>query len=521
MAEFVNYKVDLMLKDGTKSTGIITHVDSQQITLGNAIQSLNPQEIIANLKVNSNQIADLKVIQLPPNFTKESKRKSKKNTSAAAANNNIGEDETVTHGRGAGTPKPGNVPNSRSNTPRIRSKPIQSSAGSIDWMNDESETQSAAGTDFDFEANLAMFDKKSVFADFQRKDNISKSERLVGHNKLEYVNKNKKKDKYDIDEMVLEKNRVDNWENIGTTTSQLETPVMQSTIFGHKDSNVKLIRSGTLSTVALASPVQLLEIERLSSEAYGITPNIMTEICATNLSQLIVDSILGGSSRLSNKLNHNLPPLVLLLIGSSRCSSRAFATGRHLSNHGVRVLAFVIQNEDLDSELQNQWKLFETLGGKVIMSNVHELLDIINNQLDTPVELIIDALQGYDDHLEDIFYRDEDQRNLASLVKWCNEPQQQNKIMSLDIPSGIDGGSGTLLDHSLKLDCRWCISMGLPLSGLILAYKNGHMDSSTVLHYLIDVGIPNKVYSSKGNLRKFDKSWYCAESNIKLEIASD
>ena len=101
------------------------------------------------------------------------------------------------------------------------------------------------------------------------------------------------------------------------------------------------------------------------------------------------------------------------------------------------------------------------------------MLDIINNQPDTPVEIIIDALQGYDDHLEDTFYQDEDQATLRKLMKWCNEPQQQNKIMSLDIPSGVDGGSGTLLDDSLKLNCRWCISMGIPLSGIILAYKMG------------------------------------------------
>lgn len=44
----------------------------------------------------------------------------------------------------------------------------------------------------------------------------------------------------------------------------------------------------------------------------------------------------------------------------------------------------------------------EKSGGKVITSNVDDLLNIINHQLDTPVELIIDALQGYDDHLEDI-----------------------------------------------------------------------------------------------------------------------
>ncbi|RCK55587.1 Enhancer of mRNA-decapping protein 3 [Candida viswanathii] len=222
---------------------------------------------------------------------------------------------------------------------------------------------------------------------------------------------------------------------------------------------------------------------------------MMAEVCAINLSQLMMESVLGGASRLSNKKNHNLPPLVLLLIGSSRGGSRAFATGRHLTNHGVRVLAFMINTDEVDSDLQQQWKLFELSGGKVVIGNVLELLDIVNNQLDTPVEVIIDALQGYDDHLEDVFYQEEDQTTLRKLVKWCNEPQQQNKIMSLDIPSGIDGGSGTLLDDSLKLNCR-CSA------------------DDEVIHYVVDIGIPNKVYSNKGNLRKFDKFWFSSEASL-------
>lgn len=323
--------------------------------------------------------------------------------------------------------------------------------------------------------------------------------------------------------MVLDQNRTDNWDNIGTaTTSKTGTPVVNQN--GYKDSqhqHLKLINANNLGNVALASPVQMLEIERLATDSFGITQAMMAEVCATNLSQLIMESILGGASRLSNKKNHNLPPLVLLLIGSARGGSRAFATGRHLTNHGVRVLAFMINTVEVDADLQQQWKLFESSGGKVVISNIIELLDIINNQLDTPVEIIIDALQGYDDHLEDTFYQDEDQATLRKLMKWCNEPQQQNKIMSLDIPSGVDGGSGTLLDDSLKLNCRWCISMGMPLSGIILAYKNGNMSlrDGDIVHYLVDVGIPNKVYSSKGNLRKFDKFWYCSEASIKLEVS--
>ncbi|KAK6459316.1 YjeF N-terminal domain-containing protein [Scheffersomyces xylosifermentans] len=561
MTEFINYRVDVTLKDGTKSTGTITHVDSSQISLGNAIQSFNPNHAIANLSVPSSNIADLKVIQLPPQLLKNAKGKAKNNNAKYTNNeNNPGEirpgstapllDDAIVFAKQGSVPPSkdahngndrssyntprGNYPNSRAGTPKLRSVKVQnhqnySTAGSVDpdW-GDESDVQEIKSAEFDFAANLAMFDKKSVFADFQKKDTVNPGDRLVGHNKVENVAK-QRKEKYDNDEMVLDTSRNDNWDNIGSASKKLSISerANNSTSNLHKDShlaatqNLKLVHADNLSPIPLASPVQLLEIERLSAESYGVSPSVMTEVCASNLSQLIANHVLGGSTRLSNKKNHNLPPLVLLLIGSSRCGSRAFATGRHLTNHGMRVLAFVINNEESDKNLTEQWTLFENCGGKIISSNVNELLNIINHQLDTPVELIIDALQGYDDHLEDVFYQEEDQQELRSLMNWCNEPHQSNKVMSLDIPSGIDGGSGTLSDDSLKLNCKWCISMGLPITGLILAYKNGHLESGDVQHYLIDVGIPNKVYSSKGNLRKFDKFWYSAESSIKLELSND
>ncbi|KAG2731944.1 hypothetical protein G9P44_005531 [Scheffersomyces stipitis] len=569
MTEFLNYRVDLFLKDGSKSSGTISEVNSNEITLSNAFQSFNPSKQLANLNINSSQIADLKVVQLPPDFYKKKKNGNGNSNNNGNNNNSISNnvnnngnngplDDAIVFAKATAvnnkenissgghndvnrsisrTPR-NNLATSRSNTPRMKSAKAaqnihhsyQSSAGSIadpDWGTG-SDVTNIKQEEFDFAANLAMFDKKSVFADFQKKDHVNPHDRLVGHNKVDNVNKIKK-EKYDNDEMVLEANKSDNWDNIGSASKRMSladrTGTSSANIFkdAHLAStqNLKLVHADNLSTIPLASPVQLLEIERLSAESYGISSAVMAEVCATNLSSLIAKSILGGSTRLSNRKNHNLPPLVLLLIGSARCGSRAFATGRHLTNHGVRVLAFLINSDDQDKDLLQQWKLFENCGGKIITSNVHELLDIVNHQLETPVELIIDALQGYDDHLEDVFFQDEDQQELRSLMKWCNEPHQQNKIMSFDVPSGIDGGSGTLSDDSLKLNSRWCVSMGLPITGLILAYKNGHLDSGDVQHYLIDVGIPNKVYSSKSNLRKFDKFWFSAESSIRLELSNE
>lgn len=563
MSEFLNYKVDLTLHDGSKSSGVITNVDNQQIVLSNAYQTTNPTQQLSNLKINSSQIADLKVVQLPPDMLKNGKNK-RNNTKSnghqgdsaiggspallddaivfAKSSTPTSRDSSYKERNAHVTPK-SSMTNSRSNTPRLKSNRTQQSASSAmtgdpDWGHEREIQEIKHSNEFDFAANLAMFDKKSVFADFQKNDSVNPEDRLVGHNKLE-INQNKnKKDKYDNDEMVLDVNKTDNWDLIGSTLSSKSKDSIgqiksipsnahdykEKSTVSNMNKNFKLVNSQNLNVVPLCSPVQLLEIERLSTDSYGISPSIMVELCASNLSQLITTNILGGSTRLSKKKNHNLPPLVLLLIGSGRCGSRAFATGRHLTNHGVRVLAFVISNDDVDKELSIQWSLFEKCGGKVITSSCSALINTINHELDTPVELIIDALQGYDDHLEDIFYQEEQQKELTRLISWCNEPLQECKIMSLDIPSGIDGGSGTVLDPSLKLNCKWCVSMGLPITGLIHAYKNGHLaydEDGQTLHYLVDVGIPNKVYSSKGNLRKFDKFWFSAEYSIKLNVSTE
>ena len=529
MADFLHCKVNLNLKDGSTSTGTITFVDNNQITLKDATNTIDPSISFPSITIPNAKVADLKILQVPStsngngngngNGNSNSKKRSK------AKNSELVDDAILF------ASKP-----SRSTTPKPKSSG-ESSHGTNGKLEKSLalDVDDVKNSEFDFQANLAMFDKKSVFDSFRKNDHTQLSDRLVGQNKIENIAK-PKKEKYDNNEMVLDSQPKDNWDSIGKSIDRQKTETPTDSVKNHgaqrqlsqeriKMKNFALVNAGDLKPMQTASPVQLLEIERLAEDVFGVSPTMMTEACATNLSKLIIDTCLGGSIRLSNKNNHNLPPLVLLLIGSGRCGSRAFATGRHLNNHGVRVLAFVISSDESDKELHQQWQSFEAAGGKVISSNFDELVDIIQNQLNTPVELIVDALQGYDDHLEDIFYELEDQKTLQKVINWCSNPQQQQKIMSLDLPSGIDGGSGTLSDENTKIECRWCISMGLPLSGIILAYKNGVMEHQDVgghheiLHYLVDVGIPNKVYLMKPNLRKFDKFWYCAETCIKLDVA--
>lgn len=451
--DFTNYKVSVFLKNGTKSTGLIHAVDASQITLLPEGGSLH--------RVPSADIADIKVVQLPAKKPQKPK------------------DE------------------SRSSTPRSQIKAV-----APDML-----------LDFDFEANLAMFDKRQVFADFLRQDHVDPSQRLVGHNRV------KKEDaKYENTEMVLDQAKADAWELIGS-------PVPAPIPSGIATRQGSTLGAGSLVTfvnpqnqpLTCVSPVQLIEIERMAKEYFGVLPALMAETVAVSLSQLIINRILGGLTRLSNRKNHNLPPLVLLLVGSARNGLRAYATGRHLANHGVRVLAFVVYNEDDDADLRQQQSLFEGAGGKVLAGTFAELTHVMS-QLETPVELIIDGLLGYDCRLEDLFYDHTDLTLLYDLANWCLHPQQQQKIMSLDLPLGIDSGSGTAGDIVLR--GKWCVLMGMPVTGLMLAYK-AQVLVDDVVHYLVDQGVPNKVYQQKANLRKFDKYWYCAELAFVMEAVNE
>ncbi|GMM33763.1 Edc3 protein [Saccharomycopsis crataegensis] len=490
----------------------------------------------------------------------------------------------------------------KNNKPKNQPQPqaqqqLQQHYGNETWVDDVAQIKDSQ--DFDFATNLALFDKATVFKDLKSKDKINYADRLAGHNKIESP---AKKVNYDNNEMVLN-GREDNWDNLGGASSsntmdeedeieegeqkmsqavkkldfsnQPQKPKKKFTILKRPEkletnenttpkkapvasrppifspvpqSDIKFsLSSGT--TLSLCSPVQLLEIERLSSELFGANDQMFAENSGIGLSKLIIRT-LGGSSRLSSN-NHNKPPLVAILVGNNKAGARALAAGRHLSNRGLRVVAFVLSNdisdvvhesrasstssdsdifydakEDFDTIVKDQLKLFVNYGGKVF-NELHNLKKTIAS-LDSPLELVIDALQGYDTNLSDFW--GEELKKCLGLIKWVNSSRA--KVLSIDIASGLDAGSGQFsltasdveelaLDVSpddFRIKSNIVVSMGLPVIGLMHAYYLGVIEAGDWIHYLIDLGIPRKVYSSKGSLRKFDKTYFGDEWFSEVDV---
>lgn len=520
--------------------------------------------------IAGNLINDLSVIELPKEALKRNKlQKTPRAEQPSAASPKLLDDAII-----FAKPRSTSGGNSQvSDSPRAAKKKVGGSAKSNHkdedtWNDDVSHIKKSQ--DFDFASNLALFDKASVFKDLKSKDTVSSSSRLAGHNKVD----SPAKKNYDNKEMVLN-DKQDTWDSITASENEakvhklnfeenlkkgkvsllkrtvpepLEQPakpqaevVTRPPIFSPKiNSDIKFKMAG--KPISFCSPLQMLEIERLSIDNFGCSNNMFVENASFGLTQLVI-KVLGGSSRLNT---HNKPPLVVLLVGNNRAGAKALAAGRHLTNRGLRVIAFVLNSdiseftgnesrrnnddifydakEEFDNSVKDQLMLFIKFGGKVL-NNFQQLLKSIKG-LDSPLELVIDAIQGYDDSLSDLW--GDELKTCLKLIGWVN--QQKAKIVSIDIASGLDGGSGQfslsssdIEEHqgsdvsidNLRIHPHCVVGFGIPVIGVLHAYNLGEIEVGDWNHYLIDIGIPNKVYNSKGSLRKFNNGFSFGEQWVK------
>ncbi|KAL3233159.1 Enhancer of mRNA-decapping protein 3 [Nakaseomyces bracarensis] len=292
--------------------------------------------------------------------------------------------------------------------------------------------------------------------------------------------------------------------------------------------------------VATATPVQLLEIERLAQDSFGITAPILLENFAINLANFLKQK-LGGKARLRLE-NSNAEPLVVILTSDSvRSGARALALGRQLCRTGhIRVITMFTTpvSELQDKFVKEQLDMFKKCGGKVVNS-VSSLESAVDN-LNSPVEIVVDAMQGFDYNISDIFEniaeeelleddnndRRSNSRNSISkstaieqriigIMNWCNKQRGSTKVWSLNVPTGFDSGSG-VQNFAVAVQATGVICTGWPISALSHIKQNLERVEDAVA---IDMGIPRGVYSLQNSLRKFlSFDMFPTEGSVSLEF---
>ncbi|XP_040824280.1 enhancer of mRNA-decapping protein 3 [Ochotona curzoniae] len=289
-------------------------------------------------------------------------------------------------------------------------------------------------TDFDFEGNLALFDKAAVFEEIDTYERRSgaRSRGPPGERPARYRH----------DENILES----------------EPIVYRPISVPHGGSKEFCTDSGlVVPSVSYELHKKLLAV----AEKHGLTLERRLEVTGVCASQMAL-TLLGGPNRLNPKNVHQRPT-VALLCGPHVKGAQGISCGRHLANHDVQVILFLPNFVKMLESITNELSLFSKTQGQQVSS----LKDLPSS----PVDLVINCL----DCPENAFLRDQPWYKAA--VAWAN--QNRAPVLSIDPPV-----------HEVEqgIDAKWSLALGLPLP---LGEHAGRV-------YLCDIGIPQQVFQEVG-----------------------
>ncbi|MGA8164562.1 MAG: NAD(P)H-hydrate dehydratase [Waddliaceae bacterium] len=202
----------------------------------------------------------------------------------------------------------------------------------------------------------------------------------------------------------------------------------------------------------------------LESRAYrnGSSERDFMEEAGKGVAELIDQSI----------IEQHLPRHVTLLCGKGNNAGDAFVAGVHLLDRGYTILAYPLVPIHQCSPLcqQNQAR-FLSKGGLIQQIENVEELDF------PPHSLIVDALFGTGFH-------GTAREPYAAVIKKAN--QSSNPIVSIDIPSGLEGDSGIVEGEAIH--AAQTIFLGLPKTGFFLQDGWNHVGKLRS----VDFGLPSQ-----------------------------
>lgn len=212
---------------------------------------------------------------------------------------------------------------------------------------------------------------------------------------------------------------------------------------------------------------QMIEVDRLMTEFYGITLLQMMENAGRCLAILARDRFLDGNPG---------GKTVALLVGKGHNGGGALVAARRLINWGARVEIYLSHApESLNSATAQQYRTLSAMGAA--FSTVAELPQRLEG------ELIIDGLIGYR-------LMGDPQDTIKNYIEWAN--RQAAPTLSLDTPSGIELTEGKV--HTPAVKARATLTLALPKNGLyreeVQAYR-GEL-------YLGDISVPRALYTNPG-----------------------
>ncbi len=219
------------------------------------------------------------------------------------------------------------------------------------------------------------------------------------------------------------------------------------------------------TSIPTISVKQMRELDRLMIDYYRISLVQMMENAAIHLSRLAIKRFLRGK---------NFDKKIFIFAGKGCNGGGVLACARHLSNKGVQLEVFLSApaNEFKGIPL-HQLHILNKLG-VIVKTGLPEHYE---------ADLIIDGLIGYG-------LKGNPTGLTAKQIKWCHGAGIP--ILSLDIPSGMDGDTGKVLPPAIRASAT--MTLALPKTGLfeeVAILQVGDL-------FLADISIPPQLYKKIG-----------------------
>ncbi|KAI9261407.1 YjeF N-terminal domain-containing protein [Phascolomyces articulosus] len=536
MAEsFLGLVIAVQLHSGVKLSGTVAHIEptSQQMTLKDVMLLLvelmfpgQPPHLTSLYGVKGNEIADLQVIQKKADMSNTKKITTPASATiipTASKSCNVSSTTTMNNSnRKKAVEKKSS--NDRNNMPI---KSLSSSTGRkqqqqqqqrIAAVTAEKENgwanQDVSGfkeKEFDFQANLSMFDKAKVFAEIRESDDTAQDTLLVSLNRLP------RKDGQPLPhqqqpprknllptENVLDDEDDEN-ESIGDESDTESRTTSDGSIRGRRDrqqrqrrhnnnrdvtSSSSSIPSSRIRTsenhinCVLVSPLQMAHAEHECVKVTGPSEDQLIENGGRCISMKVLE-ILGDIRR---KNDDEKVPVVIVLAGNNKIGANGLSTARHLINRGYHVAVCMNeQRTELCDTVAQQQTMIEQAGGKLI-AEPKELEQ-------WKADLIVDAMIGSQQLGTEDEDQDEDDKDaneaIREMIHWAS--QQTTPVLSIDFPSAI-GEPGTDTIHP-----QWTVCLGAPKSGCISQDVTGEL-------YMADIGIP-KICWKRAGVKGWTAPW--------------
>lgn len=188
------------------------------------------------------------------------------------------------------------------------------------------------------------------------------------------------------------------------------------------------------------SPIQMLELEQLATSEFGLSDDMLTENAARCIAECAI-SLASKSHPASRKGR-----LFFVFVGNTKTGARAIAAARHLLNRPIRVVVCLLgsrKEADLLEPVRRQLKMYHDCRGRLASP------DTIMRRSKEPgahADVVVDALLGMHLSFQDL--RPSEQKSFSMLATWLNDAHVQRRtddelrILSLDVPSGVDASTG-------------------------------------------------------------------------------